>query len=78
MGRVPGRKEGGVMSGAGGTGRGDDTVRPPCYHCGEPYTSTDAVRHTEPVSCDVCPRCKTMPACYTCRNMYCACEVHQH
>ena len=58
--------------------REDDGVRPPCYHCGEPYTAGDAGRHTEPVNCDVCQRCKMMPACYTCRNMYCPCEVHQH
>jgi hypothetical protein len=58
--------------------RGDDAARPPCYHCGESYTAVDAARHTEPVSCERCPRCKSMPACYTCRNMYCACEVHQH
>jgi hypothetical protein len=55
----------------------EDTERPPCYHCGEPYTSVNAVRHIEPVSC-VCPRCNKMPACYTCRNMYCACELHQY
>jgi len=54
-----------------------DSARPPCYHCGEPYTSVDVLRHTELVSCDVCPRCSAMPACYTCRNMYCACAVHQ-
>ena len=29
----------------------DNDARPPCYHCGEPYTSVNAVRHTEPVSC---------------------------
>ncbi|RJT76252.1 recombination activating protein 1 [Arthrobacter cheniae] len=55
-----------------------DKMRPPCYHCGEPYSATNADRHLEPVDCQPCPRCKTMPACYTCRNMYCACEVHQH
>jgi hypothetical protein len=60
------------------SGRGDDDLRPPCYHCGESYTAVDAARHIEPVSCERCPRCKRMPACYTCRNMYCACEVHQH
>ena len=59
-------------------GRDDTSARPPCYHCGQLYTSVDAVRHTEPVSCDGCPRCGAMPACYTCRNMYCACAVHQH
>jgi hypothetical protein len=58
--------------------REESKVRPPCYHCGEPYTSVHADRHTEPVSCDVCPRCKMEPACYTCRNMYCPCEIHQH
>lgn len=57
--------------------RGDDSARPMCYHCLQPYTAVDADRHTEPVNCDDCPRCKMMPACYTCRNMYCACEVHQ-
>lgn len=58
--------------------RGVDSIRPPCFYCREPYTSADAGRHTEPVNCKVCPTCTTMPACYTCRNMYCACEVHQH
>jgi hypothetical protein len=53
------------------------TQRPPCYHCGEPYPPVNAVRHTEPVGC-VCARCNAMPACYTCRNMYCACAAHQH
>lgn len=54
-----------------------DSARPPCYHCGEPYSSVGADRHTEPVSCAVCPACDAMPACYTCRNMYCPCAVHQ-
>jgi len=54
-----------------------DVPRPPCYLCGETYTAVDLLRHSEPVSCDVCPRCTDMPACYTCRNMYCACKVHQ-
>ncbi len=54
-----------------------NTTRPPCYRCGEPHTAEDAERHTEPVNCDVCPRCAMKPACYTCRNMYCPCEVHQ-
>ncbi|TFD69590.1 recombination activating protein 1 [Cryobacterium sp. Hb1] len=59
--------------------RGEASARPLCYHCLESYASADADRHTVPVSCEaVCPRCKMMPACYTCRNMYCACEVHQH
>jgi hypothetical protein len=58
--------------------RSENNARPPCYHCGEPYMSGDAGRHAEPVSCDVCQRCKMMPACYTCRNMYCPCEIHQH
>ena len=58
--------------------RGETSARPLCYHCGEPYLLGDAGRHTEPVSCDVCSRCKMMPACCTCRNMYCPCEVHQH
>jgi hypothetical protein len=58
-------------------GPSSDVARPPCFHCGEPYTLENAARHTEPVDCDVCPRCRQMPACYTCRNMYCACEVHQ-
>jgi hypothetical protein len=66
------------MNDAAVTGQDEEIGRPACYHCGEPYTSVDADRHTEPVSCDVCPRCNGMPACYTCRNMYCACEVHQH
>ncbi|MDT5359113.1 MAG: hypothetical protein QOC69_875, partial [Mycobacterium sp.] len=44
--------------------RGDDGARPPCYHCGESYTAVDDGRHTEPVSCERCPRCKGMPACY--------------
>ncbi len=52
-------------------------VRPPCYHCGEAHTAMDAGKHTEPVTCTVCPRCKMMPACYRCRNMYCGCEIHQ-
>jgi len=56
----------------------DDGARPPCYHCGESYTAVNAGRHIEPVSCEKCPRCKGMPACYTCRNMYCACPVHQY
>jgi hypothetical protein len=55
----------------------DAVARPPCFHCGEPYSAQDAARHTEPVNCQVCPRCRQMPACYTCRNMYCACQVHQ-
>jgi hypothetical protein len=58
--------------------RGEDSARPMCYSCGEPYPSVDADRHTEPVSCDVCTGCKMMPACYTCRIMYCACEVHKN
>ena len=57
--------------------KGADSARPPCYHCGEPYAQGDAGRHTESVACDVCVRCKMRPACYTCRNMYCPCEVHQ-
>ncbi len=57
--------------------RGEDSARPLCYHCREPYPSVDVDRHTEPVSCDVCPLCTMMPVCFTCRNMYCACEVHQ-
>jgi hypothetical protein len=66
-----------VMDEAALTEQDGNGARPPCYHCGERYTSVDAVRHTEPVGCDVCPRCSAMPACYTCRNMYCACAVHQ-
>jgi hypothetical protein len=65
------------MNDAAVTEQDVNSARPPCYHCGESYPSLDAARHTEPVSCDVCPRCSAMPACYTCRNMYCACEVHQ-
>jgi hypothetical protein len=61
-----------------GSGPGDESLRPPCYHCGESYTAGDDDRHTEPVSCEKCPRCVGMPACYTCRNMYCACKVHQY
>lgn len=56
---------------------GQAPQRPPCYHCGEPYSDEDSDRHTQPVDCTVCPRCAMMPACYTCRNMYCACTVHQ-
>lgn len=52
-------------------------IRPPCFHCGEAYDPDDTARHTEPVACTVCPKCQGMPACFTCRNMYCACEVHQ-
>jgi hypothetical protein len=63
-----------VDTGAGPSG---DVARPPCFHCGEPYTPGNAARHAEPVDCDACLRCRQMPACYTCRNMYCACEVHQ-
>lgn len=58
--------------------QGEDSARPPCYLCGEPYTSGDVARHTEPVSCGVCSNCNAMPACYLCRDMYCACDVHQH
>jgi hypothetical protein len=54
-----------------------ERMRPPCYQCGEPYALGDADRHLKPVDCTACPRCKGEPACYTCRNMYCACEVHQ-
>jgi hypothetical protein len=67
-----------MMNEAAVTEQDGNSARLPCYHCGESYTSVDAVRHTEPVSCDVCSRCSAMPACYTCRNMYCACEVHQY
>lgn len=62
----------------GSAGQGTAVGRPPCYRCGEAYTSADDHRHTEPVECTVCVRCKGKPACYTCRNMYCACEVHQY
>lgn len=56
---------------------GTEVARPPCFNCGESYTSVTMAWHTEPLSC-VCPRCQGMPGCYTCRNMYCACDVHQH
>lgn len=56
---------------------GNDALRPACHLCGEQYPPGDVARHTEPVACETCPRCRGMPACYTCRNMYCACEVHQ-
>lgn len=59
------------------TGADRDTARPPCYHCGESFAAANAVAHTEPVDCGSCPRCTGMPACYTCRNMYCPCEEHQ-
>lgn len=59
-------------------GQADSTERPPCYNCGEPYAPDDIARHTEPVTCGRCPNCNTMPACYTCRIMYCACVEHQH
>lgn len=59
------------------TWRATDASRPPCYHCGEPYIPGDEARHIEPIICQRCPRCREMPACYTCRNMYCTCEVHQ-
>jgi hypothetical protein len=74
-----GRPDGGpgVRNEAAVTEQHGNSARPPCYHCGEPYTSVNAVRHTEPVIC-ICPLCSAMPACYTCRNMYCACEVHQY
>lgn len=59
--------------------QGVENERPLCYHCWESYDSQDAGMHTVLVDCEaVCPRCKQMPACYTCRNMYCACDVHQH
>lgn len=51
--------------------------RPLCYHCGEPYSQGDFARHTEPVNCTVCYRCRGKPACYVCGHMYCSCEVHQ-
>jgi hypothetical protein len=69
--------DGGAINDAAVTEQ-DDGARLPCYHCGESYASANAARHTEPVSCDVCPRCTAMPACYTCRNMYCPCAVHQY
>lgn len=66
------------MSDTEGHAQGLASERPLCFHCWESYDSLNAGRHTELVSCEACPRCKQMPACYTCRNMYCACEVHQH
>lgn len=66
------------MNDAPVAGAGAGAVRPPCFHCGESYDADDAARHTEPAGCTGCPRCEGMPACYTCRNMYCACAVHQH
>ena len=39
------------MNEAAVTEQDGNSARPPCYHCGEPYTSVNAVRHTEPVSC---------------------------
>lgn len=72
-------KEGDVMNEVATSEQdGGDIERPPCYHCREPYTSADARRHTEPVNCTVCYRCKGMPACYTCGHMYCSCEVHRY
>jgi|GEM_PF-5508020 len=55
----------------------DPIARPRCYHCGEDIDPGNTDRHIVPVDCEACPRCRAMPACYTCRNMYCSCEVHQ-
>lgn len=66
------------MSGNHARAHGANSSRPPCYRCGEAFIPEQAERHTAPVKCGVCPRCTMEPACYTCRNMYCPCEIHEH
>jgi len=41
---VPVGKDGAVMNGAAVTEQDGNSARPPCYHCGESYTSVNAVR----------------------------------
>jgi hypothetical protein len=52
--------------------------RLPCHYCGEPYESGDLARHTEPVHCGPCIQCVDKPACFSCRLMYCVCDVHRY
>jgi len=56
----------------------DGVERPPCPVCRVPYMAGEAARHTQPIACEGCYRCKGQPACYTCGHMYCACTVHEH
>lgn len=50
----------------------------PCQYCGEPYGADDLARHTEPVHCGPCITCVDKPACFSCRLMYCVCDVHRY
>ncbi|GGQ19994.1 recombination activating protein 1 [Streptomyces mutabilis] len=49
----------------------------PCHHCGA-YEPADQARHTEPVHCGPCITCVDKPACFSCRLMYCVCDVHRY
>ncbi|MEV0065792.1 recombination activating protein 1 [Amycolatopsis sp. NPDC050768] len=56
----------------------NEIERLPCFNCGDSYESGDLARHTEPVHCGPCISCVDRPACFTCRLMYCVCEVHKY
>lgn len=49
-----------------------------CHYCGDAYEAGGIARHTEPVDCGPCIQCVGKPACFTCRLMYCACDVHKY
>lgn len=52
--------------------------RPSCLYCGEAYEPGDLERHTVPVHCGPCITCVDKPACFSCRLMYCVCDVHRY
>jgi hypothetical protein len=52
--------------------------RPWCSSCGERFGPEEAARHTEPVHCGPCITCVDKPECFSCRLMYCVCDVHRY
>jgi hypothetical protein len=47
-------------------------------HCGERYGPDELAHHTEPVRCGPCITCVDKPECFSCRLMYCVCDVHRY
>ena len=50
----------------------------PCLYCGERYGPDELALHTDPVHCGRCITCVDKPACFSCRLMYCVCDVHRY
>ncbi|ALE73776.1 recombination activating protein 1 [Pseudonocardia sp. EC080610-09] len=50
----------------------------PCSSCGQRFGPDEVALHTEPVHCGPCITCVDKPGCFSCRLMYCVCDVHRY